>query len=269
MRPQRRLGVLSDLHHDPYPNRQNAWINPYDPAGTLHRIGRALAWFQEEAVDLIVVTGDAVERPEPEAFDGVFRALAAARAPVAFVAGNHDWDDSTLARGKAAEHGILVLDSRPLDGLGLLAITAEPVDAGARRFRAVGRPDAGAPGVIASHFPLLSEAERLAAAGLPYPGDLVNRDEIADFLHRGAAHFLVLSGHIHARCSRSAGGMLQFSCGALIEPPHEAAIVTIGASLEWVERAVRRLGAHSEVEPVFSDDFERWESTDAGWQPGA
>ena len=59
--------------------------------------------------------------------------------------------------------------------------------------------------VVASHFPILSEASRVAAAGLPYAGDLVNRADLEAQLRSDPRPKLVLSGHIHARCSTQTG----------------------------------------------------------------
>ena len=96
--------------------------------------------------------------------------------------------------------------------------------------------------VVASHFPILSEAYKVAAAGLPYAGDLVNRADVEARLVGDPRPKLVLSGHIHARCSTHAGPLLQLTVGALIEPPFDATIVEIDPSGLGVHRTARRLG---------------------------
>ncbi len=261
-----KVGVLSDLHHDPSPARERSWINLYDPARVLERVDDALRWFLAAQVDLVIVVGDTVERPNDLAFDEVWAALTKTPTPVAMVGGNHDWDITGLAKVKAREHHVTVLDEAALLGpVDVFGLAAEPSPQ-TSLFAAPTMPAKHGSRLIISHFPLLSEAERLARAGLPYPGDLTNRSDVEQSLQAERAMVVVISGHIHARCSRASGSILQLSCGALIEPPHDAAIVTVAVDLSWVERTARRLGPVSAVEPVFSQDVERWESLDGCWQ---
>ena len=69
----------------------------------------------------------------------------------------------------------------------------------------------------------------MAAAGLPYAGDLVNRADLERELRADPRPTLVLSGHIHARCSTHDGPLLQLTVGAVIEPPFDATLVEIDA----------------------------------------
>ena len=115
--------------------------------------------------------------------------------------------------------------------------------------------------VVASHFPVLSEASRVAAAGLPYAGDLVNRADLEGGLRSDPRPKVVLSGHIHARCSTHDGTLLQFTAGALIEPPFDASILEIDGTS--VRRTARRLGEIAVTDPVFAADDEGW-----GWSGG-
>ena len=123
--------------------------------------------------------------------------------------------------------------------------------------------------VIASHFPVLSEASRVAAAGLPYAGDLVNRAELERGLRSDPRPKVVLSGHIHARCSFHDGLLLQFTVGALIEPPFDATIVEVDATSLSVRRTARRLGEIAQTDPVFAGDDERWQRIDERWEAEA
>ena len=118
--------------------------------------------------------------------------------------------------------------------------------------------------VVASHFPLLSEASRVAAAGLPYAGDLVNRADLEAQLRSDPRPKLVLSGHIHARCSTHDGPLLQFTVGAVIEPPFDATLVEIDGTS--VRRTARRLGEIAVTDPVFAADDERWQWTGDRWE---
>lgn len=251
-----KLGLLSDLHHEPAPPTPRRWINAYDPANVLARVAAALAWFAAEAVDRVVVAGDLVEVAKPDAYDDVLQTLTVCALPVGLVGGNHDWSDDGLLARKSAEHGCRLLDGVTDDGIGGVAAAPTPL------FHSTARP-ADEARVIVSHFPVLSEATALADAGLPYPGDLTDRAELAAELKAAGAPRLVLSGHIHARCSRAQANLLQLSTGALIEPPHEAAIVTIGADGTEVERRVRRFGPAAAVEPVFAAAYEQWRWQDA------
>ena len=75
---------------------------------------------------------------------------------------------------------------------------------------------------------------------------------------------LVLSGHIHARCSTHDGPLLQFTVGALIEPPFDATLVEIDGTS--VRRTARRLGEIAVTDPVFAADDERWQWTGDRWE---
>ena len=104
----------------------------------------------------------------------------------------------------------------------------------------------------------------MAAAGLPYAGDLVNRLELEGRLRSDSRPKLVLSGHIHARCSTHDGALLQFTVGALIEPPFDATVVEIEGTS--VRRTARRLGEIAVTDPVFAADDERWQWTGDRWE---
>ena len=106
----------------------------------------------------------------------------------------------------------------------------------------------------------------MAGAGLPYAGDLVNRAEVEAELRADPRPKLVLSGHIHARCSAGDGALLQFTVGAMIEPPFDATIVEIDAAAGSVRRTARRLGEIAVTDPVFAADEEHWQWVDGRWE---
>jgi hypothetical protein len=264
-----RIGVLSDLHRELEPSGSR-WINVYEPEHLDARTDAALEWFAGTQVDLILLLGDIVQFANPSDLDHIFARLAAAQvAPLATVNGNHDLRLGEEFAGRAREHGIRLLHDAPLELAGV-AVTGVEVDRGPAPPQYVGRPG-GSKGeaglvVVASHFPLLSEASRVAAAGLPYPGDLVNRAELQSRLQSDPSPKLVLCGHIHVRCSAHDGPLLQLTVGALIEPPFDAMIVEIDASNVSVRRTARRLGETPVTDPVFAPDDERWQRTDDRWQ---
>lgn len=252
-----KLGVLSDLHHEPAPPRRRSWINTYDPAGLLPRVAAALEWFLAEEVDGVVISGDVVEAPAADAYDDVLSALTGSGLAVSLVGGNHDWSSENMLAAKAREHRCTVLTAASGDTLA--GIEAAPGDG---HFASTAVPAAR---VVVSHFPVLSEAERLAAAGLPYPGDLSDRAEVARRLQALHGPVIVLSGHIHTRCTRAENDLLQLGAAAMIEPPHDAAVVTVSDDATAVRRECRRFGPAASVDPVFADDVEQWRWDD-GWQ---
>jgi predicted phosphodiesterase len=255
-----RIGVLSDLHCELEPTGSR-WINDFEPEQLDRRTDAALEWFAEARADLILLLGDAVQFANLSDLEHVFARLAAADvAPLATVSGNHDIRLGDEFAACAHEHGI-----RLLVGVG--------VDRGPKPPQYVGRPaswtgDAGLV-VVASHFPVLSEATRVAAAGLPYAGDLVNRRELESELRSDQRPKLVLSGHIHARSSTHEGQLLQFTVGAVIEPPFDATIVEIDPASLAVRRTARRLGEIALTDPVFAPDDERWVRSEERWEAQA
>ena len=263
-----RLGVLSDLHCELEPTGSR-WINPFEPEHLDRRLDTALAWFAESEVDLILLLGDVVQFANPADLEHAFERLAAAEvAPLATVNGNHDLRLGEEFSASARRHGIRLLHDEPLTlaGVALMGVGIGP---GAVRPQYVGRPgewggDARLV-VVASHFPVLSEASKVAAAGLPYAGDLVNRADVEAQLLGDPRPKLVLSGHIHSRCSTHAGPLLQLTVGAVIEPPFDATIVEVDP--DGVSRTARRLGPIAETDPVFAADEERWRPVGDRWVP--
>ena len=258
-----RIGVLSDLHCELEP-AGSRWINIFEPEHLDERTDAALAWFSEANVDLILLLGDVVQFANLSDLEHMFSRLATADvAPLATVGGNHDLRLGEEFADCARKHGIRLLHEEPFElvtGVGIGRGPASPQYVG-RLGGWGGHADLV---VVASHFPLLSEASRVAAAGLPYAGDLVNRPDLEGRLRSDRRPKLVLSGHIHARCSTHDGVLLQFTVGALIEPPFDATIVEIdGAS---VRRTARRLGEIAVTDPVFAADDELWQWTDDRWE---
>ena len=264
-----RIGVLSDLHCELEP-AGSRWINTFEPENLDRRTDAALAWFSEADVDLILLLGDIVQFENPSDLAHMFARLAAADvAPLATVNGNHDVRLGEEFTERAREHGIRLLYEEPFDFEGI-ALTGVAVERGPVPPQYVGR-FAGWGGqadlvVVASHFPVLSEASRVAAAGLPYAGDLVNRADLEGRLGADPLPKVLLSGHIHSRCSARIGPLLQCTVGAVIEPPFDATIVEIDAKAGSVSRTARRLGEIAVTDPVFAADDERWQWADGRWE---
>jgi calcineurin-like phosphoesterase family protein len=258
-----RIGVLSDLHCELEP-AGSRWINDFEPEHLDKRTDAALEWFAEAQVELILLLGDIVQFANVSDLEHMFARLATADvAPLATVGGNHDLRLGDEFADSARKHGIRLLHEEPLElvtGVGVGRGPAPPQYVGQLGGLA-GGPDLV---VVASHFPILSEASRVAAAGLPYAGDLVNRLDLEGRLTSDSRPKLVLSGHIHARCSTHTGPLLQFTVGALIEPPFDATIVEIDGTS--VRRTARRLGELAVTDPVFAADDEHWRWADDRWE---
>jgi hypothetical protein len=265
-----RIGVLSDLHCELEPSGSR-WINVFEPEHLDRRTDAALEWFSEAQVDLILLLGDAVQFENPPDLAHIFGRLAAADvAPLATVSGNHDIRLGEGFEDEARQHGIRLLYEEPLELEGVV-FAGVSVARGAAPPQYVGLAAArgGEDGlvVVASHFPVLSEATRVAAAGLPYAGDIVNRADLEAELRSDGRPTLLLSGHIHARTSIADGSLLQLTVGAVIEPPFDATIVEIDTSGPAVRRTARRLGEIAVTDPVFAADDESWGWSGGGWAP--
>lgn len=265
-----RIGVLSDLHCELEPVGSR-WINDFEPERLDGRTDAALAWFSEADVDLILLLGDVVQFANPADLAHIFDRLAAAAvAPLATVIGNHDVRLGDEFAERAHEHRIRLLYEEPFDFEGI-AVTGVAVERGPVPPQYVGT-FAGWGGqadlvVVGSHFPLLSEASRVAAAGLPYAGDLINRADLEGRLGADPLPKVILSGHIHSRCSAHNRQLLQCTVGAMIEPPFDATIVEIDAKAGSVSRTARRFGEIAVTDPVFAPDDERWQWADGRWEP--
>jgi predicted phosphodiesterase len=282
-----RIGILSDLHYDLAPSLERRWINHYEPLELPRRLDHALEIFSAERPDLIVMLGDSTELGEREAFDFVFgRVRASSGQPIAAVAGNHDGDrgaavavvagnvdgavhQSALA-ASARAHGIDFLDAVatsaaaiPLAGVGI-ARDAAPQSNYVGSLPTL--PDDGPLTIVVSHFPLLSHEIEITAAGLPYSGDLANRARLETLLHRTSVPTLVLSGHVHSRCSAVSGNVLQITVASMIESPYECSVVDVDFDDESlpVRRRAFALGDPAEVNSVFAPADQRWEWRD-GW----
>jgi predicted phosphodiesterase len=261
-----RLGVVSDLHLTLDRGAEAAWHNAFDFDGLLGRIDTALAAFERERVDAVVVCGDvAHDGDEPSARAALDRLSARSGRPPLVVAGNHDCleRDDQLERCGAA---MLTAAGVDVAGVRIAGVPVERDEEGLLGWTGArdGRPD-----VVVSHFPVLSRAERLAERGLAYSGDLTNRAELELEL-AGAAPVIVLSGHIHARDACARGNLLQLSAGALVEAPYEVAIVDVDvANAVRVRRRVQVLGPPpAGPDPVLAPERETWTFGAGGWRAG-
>ena len=250
------------------PQRPALQLHPAAPAGSTRSrpsawtlADAALTWFAAERVDLVLVLGDVVQtrtrRPGH---------MLAAAPP-----GSPRWPRSAAtttcgsapssARAPPARIRLLYEEPLTIDGVDVAGVEIDRIPAAAVRRRA-GRTEGSI--LLVASLPGALEASRVAGDGIPYAGDIVNRAELEAGLRAAGRPTVVLSGHIHVRCSTDDGTLLQFTVGALIESPFDATIVELDAAALEVRRTSRRLGEPAPFDPVLAADEERrrW---DGGW----
>ena len=142
--------------------------------------------------------------------------------------GNHDAARDHRALDLAAEPlaGCVLLPRRPVllaDAIALVGNGLRSTDGGLT-CAATSLADVTAVTaqllVWARHYPLISQAEVLLAAGLRYPGDLTNLTAARRAAERQAGPILVLHGHLHTAVTVRDGRILQLGFPALVEWPH-------------------------------------------------
>jgi predicted phosphodiesterase len=255
-----RLGVVSDIHWSTDPDARASWHGPFDFAGLAERVDRARAAFRRERVDAVVVSGDVANAGDvPSAKAALDRLAAGLGRPLLVVAGNHDCDErDDMLAGVTALLGVTEVDGA--------LVTGVPIERGDDdHFRWTGKLAPGPAGVVVSHFPVLSREDRLASRGLKYAGDLTDRAQL-QALVAGHEPVVVLSGHIHARETHAEGNLLQLSAGALIEAPHEIAVVDLAPG--YARRRVSVLGPRvTPHDPVLATADETWTFAGGAWRP--
>lgn len=226
-----RIGLLADLHWSVAPGVTGRWHAPYDFDGLATRCAATVEALAAHGCDLLVLAGDVThDGDEPSCRAALDCVLGASQVPVAVVEGNHDVRrDRDLVPGRAAVReawrraNALARERR---------VTLRPVgvdpDRRWARDRGLGPVDRDARAtVLVSHFPLVPHAERLAAAGLPFPGELADRGLLLELLGATRTPAVVLSGHVHVRDALAHDNVLQICVPALVERPYEAAVVEV------------------------------------------
>ncbi len=279
-----RIGLISDLHWmlEPPPSAAAWHGSSAELTAVLDRLQIALQRFAEQEVDLVVAAGDLAHHGEDDALAEVLAACAGASAPVLVVSGNHDLADDADRVPRAVERAGLdnvSLASLAGDVHGGMRVAGVQVGSTDGWFGARLRelPDTAAwaaePVVLISHYPLLSLAEIVSANGFPYPGDLLDRGELATHLIARAAPTVVVGGHVHARAACSEGPVLQLTCAAMVEPPYECSVIEV-QELACGEIVIQRTSTRLHEgppcrEPVFSPAREHWTFDGARWSTPA
>lgn len=254
-------------------SRRQEWQNRYDFAGVEGRRERALELFAGHDVDAVLLVGDLAEDGDLPVLRRALR-LGRLDAPAFVVGGNHD-GVGQLPRALRAEPGAArMLGARGRDVgdvrlAGLPVTRRRPGRWGSTRRPAVA--DWGRrPVVLASHFPVLARGPALHDAGLRHPAGLLDRERVEQALRRRRQPTVVVTGHMHVRDSATDGSILQLSCGALVEPPFDATLLTVevdGGSVT-VERRAHELGtARERRNPRLAPARERWRfAPGRGWR---
>ena len=267
-----RIGVLSDLHWSVAPQAPAQWHAPYDFDGMEARCAATVEALVARGCEVLVVAGDVTHDGDRTSCDAALDCLLrVSPIPVAVVEGNHDVRlDRTLVpqRGDVRDAW---RRARAVAHEELVALHAAGVDRDERW--ALGREadsaDHGLATVLVSHYPLVPHADRMAAAGLPWPGELDDRGPLFERIAATRIPTVVLSGHLHVRDASCQDAVLQICVPALVERPHEAAVVEV----EPLGHAVRCMRIRSDgpapargAEPwLLAPADERWTFADGSW----
>ncbi|CAN5625145.1 hypothetical protein BH23CHL5_BH23CHL5_17960 [soil metagenome] len=272
------IGLIAEIHHGEPPADPVRWHNELSLDRTAELLDQAVATLREMSPDAVVLLGDLSNYADGASLAHVAKTVAALERPVYVVPGNHDID----GHPDAAERF-----SRPLSLPGVVVAPAivEPEAGllvplvGLRRDAETNALSSACPAllpavmsrltIIQSHFPLLPMSERLASAGLRHAGDLADRENLLHMVEQVPGPVIAMHGHLHVRASQSSGALLQLSCAALVEPPHEITIMTVtesGDSQFMVKRTAISIKPHIVRRvPVLSPAEEEWRFAGGRW----
>lgn len=277
-----RLGVITDIHIHPAPepNRRYAWHNPYPMESAWRMYDTALSRLSDEGVDAIAILGDVSHIGDRPTQERVVERAAGTGKPVWLVGGNHDATERarTLSDAVAARGGARVTmpsgaGMPDASGLRLVGVRVGSVNRGDSAFALEALPVASwgdEPVLLLSHCALVDVRERFAANRLKHSANLDNHDSVVAGLHQRAAPTLILSGHLHVRDEVAQDSTLQLLFAALIEAPHEAAILEFEVSPDGIAVSRRNLGIEPyqvERAPILSAESTRWTWRDGAWRP--
>lgn len=271
-----RLGVLTDAHLCPPGTPPDGCHNPYayDRAASL--LTAALAGHEADDVDVVCVLGDLSNGGDAESLFQAVDILSTANTPVMVVAGNHDRDKDPehLARLIRAAKSHLAMPTPRGEKLAAARIVSLPIVKSTDDGWQVERPEPSQwedrPVVVLCHLPVLDRRSEAKSANLKYAGGMID-ETIAALMIERSAPSVVIHGHLHIRDACSRGSVLQIGCAALIEPPHERAVIDIvfgdrSLDVRVSHRAVApsppvRLPVMTESESTWTFESGRWSQT--------
>jgi Calcineurin-like phosphoesterase len=272
-----RLGVLTDMHLAEPGTADSRWIGRQPLGESASLLSRAMDRLAGMDLDGLVLLGDLTQDGSGSQLAMLADVLSGWGTPVWAVHGNHDLGQAPdPLNAPDASHLVTVPGPAGIDvqGIWLAAgmLAAIGQDA-AYREAAVPQPRLWPRGQLAvwlSHFPVADIRPVLMQAGLPHPGDLVNRADVMAVLAGRSGPVLVLAGHTHVRATAAAGRALQLSFPALIEEPHELSVLELGteAGQPLVTRTAHALAAavpmgRGDLTPV----TEAWAFRSDSWCP--
>lgn len=273
-----KLGIVADPHLAPAGTGPLSYHNGYRTADAGTRLRLALARCSREGVDAVALLGDLAHFGDEGSLAEGVEIAGESGLPVLAVPGNHDVSEraealaEAVARAGAGNVRLATPDGELVGGVRLAGFSVEPGASGSFRSRGgfgVGGWGEG-PTVVLTHYPVVSLAKRVAAAGLEYPGDLEDLPEAAGPLLGRAAPTVVVHGHAHVRDALVSGGVLQLSCAALIEPPFEVTVLDVereDGAVSVREKAIAVAGSPGGVRlPVLSGAEGEWRFEE-GWVP--
>ncbi|HET9662449.1 MAG TPA: metallophosphoesterase [Thermomicrobiales bacterium] len=277
---QIRLGVITEVHIVPPGTPPGFWHNPFlfDQAEALFL--RAVQRCVELGVDAITILGDLTHFADAGSFAAIRRVLETTELPVYVLPGNHDLDASPRPLG--AFQQALALPNVTIAPANLalspeIDLSLVGLEPGGGDWKYSGVLSRAVTGnepklhLVLTHFPSFAMKEMLAGAELKHAGDLGNRAAVLERIEAIPGPVLIVNGHLHVHASIAEGRVLQLSVAALIEPPHDVTLLTVGideAGGPWVSRQASGLFETPGVRlPVLSAREERWQVVDGGWQP--
>ncbi|ASR37743.1 hypothetical protein BAY61_25155 [Prauserella marina] len=268
-----RLGVLTDCHLAERGTPDARFNNTILLGRSRELLAEALTYLAPRAETLLLL-GDLTQSAVDDDFRYLFDRIRDTGLPSYVVRGNHDLPSigsDPLGDALTAFPGEWPREPRTGgERLGPVTLASGALSLGEDGYLdTVAPPLVAGPLLWMTHFPVLSMAADIEKAGWNHAGDLRNRAEVEARLRACEGPVIALTGHLHVRAYAVAGNVLQLNMAALVEPPHDVAVVTVEAARGsvLVRRTCARIGdAQVKKAPVFDspDTVFHWES--GRWQ---
>ncbi len=274
-----RLAVLSDTHLATPGTPDDVWNNVIRRSVALPLLRAAVNDVVERRHTTVLVLGDISDDGSPELISNALSVIADAGLAAWVLPGNHDAavrPDAVEAavRSVAACTVLYRSAQRPVPCIAVTGVGLESGDSG-QTCTAVDLPDVTGTAqellLWIGHYPLLSQAGRLRAAGLRYPGDLLNLAQVREAALRFPGPILVLHGHLHTTVTRRSKRVLQLGCPAIVEWPHAWTDLTVRVDsgrvrLQATTRAVPGEWSHRQRNTQLVDPHQSWRFDSGHWR---
>lgn len=265
-----RLGVITDVHLAPADTPPVGWHNPYPMEQASRLLHDAVERCLFEEVDGIVLLGDVAHLGDEPSLAAALTVAAGTGISTWIVAGNHDVEmgAGTLAATASPFPTITVAPWRAASVEGVRLVGIALADAQTALVEPIA--DDGVPTLLLTHYPVLTLRHRLTVAALLDAGDLSNVESLQAVVMERSGPTVVLHGHQHVRASAVSGPVLQLSGAALIEPPHDVAILDVerhGGTLAVGRRCLAVAPSGSARLPVLDPHDGHWTWNGNHWHP--